>query len=204
MIIVGITGQTGAGKTTLLQGIQQLHGDILDCDALYWNLLAEDKALQRCLKETFGDISSESGEIDRKKLGAKVFSNPEKLKQLNAITHPIILNKIEEWLELCKKKGYTIVGIDAIALIESGLNEKCDYTLAVLAPESTRIARIMARDSISEDYARTRIKAQQAETFYKENSDFLLENNYAKQEEFSKYTQDFLENLLKKTQNKGE
>lgn len=197
MIILGITGQTGAGKTTLLSAVHQLKGESLDCDALYWYLLQTDTALCKQLQEAFGDICNPSGEIDRKKLGKQVFASPEKLLQLNKITHPIILKKVDEFIEKYKKQQVKLFAIDAIALFESGLDKKCHQTIAVTASESIRIERIMLRDDISKEYAQNRVKAQKDNQFYQENSDFVLENLFPNQEDFLKYTTKFLDNILK-------
>lgn len=196
MIVLGVTGQTGSGKTTLLKAITSLGGITLDCDALYWRLLREEKELGIKLIQQFGDICDDKGAIDRKKLGNEVFSSPEKLQHLNEITHPIILKKVDEIVEESRKNGHTLLAIDAIALVESGLSEKCTHVIAVVSDKGTRMGRIQKRDSISEEYAKKRVESQKNDQFYKENSDFCLENNFKKQEEFLEYAQRFLQKIL--------
>ena len=85
MTVLGITGPTGAGKTTLLKEVEKLGGAVIDCDAVYHDLLERDGALQHSLEKTFGPLRDERGAIDRKKLGTIVFGDPEKLRQLNII-----------------------------------------------------------------------------------------------------------------------
>lgn len=84
MVLIGITGPTGAGKTTLLREVEALGGAVIDCDAVYHELLEHDPILQHELERRFGPLRGENGSIDRKRLGAIVFGDPEKLAQLNA------------------------------------------------------------------------------------------------------------------------
>ena len=85
-MILGITGGTGCGKTTLLNEIEQLGGMILDCDAIYHDLLKTDKQMLCAIEQRFpGTV--ENGQLQRKKLGAIVFGDSQALLDLNAITH---------------------------------------------------------------------------------------------------------------------
>ena len=83
MVLIGITGPTGAGKTTLLREVEALGGAVIDCDAVYQELLEHDPFLQRELERRFGPLRGENGAIDRKRLGTIVFGDPEKLALLN-------------------------------------------------------------------------------------------------------------------------
>ena len=85
MTVIGITGPTGAGKTTVLKEIEALGGAVIDCDAVYHEMLESDRSLQESLERAFGPLRDGQGAIDRKKLGALVFGDPAKLERLNAI-----------------------------------------------------------------------------------------------------------------------
>ena len=170
--ILGITGGTGCGKTTLLKVIAEQGGLILDCDAIYHGLLASDAALLTAIESRFpGTV--ENGQLQRKKLGAIVFSDEKALQDLNKITHGAI--KAEVLRRLAEQPK--LAAIDAIGLFEGGLAELCDVTVAVTAPEEVRIQRLMLRDNISEDYARSRIAAQHKEAWFREHCDCTLENS---------------------------
>lgn len=171
-MIFGITGGTGCGKTTLLSLIAQAGGLVLDCDAIYYQLLREEPALLAAIEARFSGVV-ENGELQRKKLGALVFSDPGALADLNAITHKAV--KAEVVGQLSAKP--TLAAIDAIALFEGGLAELCDVTVAVTAPEDARIRRLMARDGIGEDYARSRIFAQHDEAWFRARCDRWLTND---------------------------
>lgn len=191
MTIYGITGQTGAGKSTLLECIQSMDGFVIDCDKVYWDILQFDLTLQKELRENFGDICDKNGLIDRKKLGTVVFSSTEALERLNTITHPYVLQKVETMIQKAGSRKKKIVAIDAISLLESGLSHRCDYVFAVIAPEKDRIARIMARDGISYEYAKSRALAQKNEDFYRDNAHTVLKNDFDSKEEFSLFVMEF-------------
>lgn len=187
-MILGITGGTGCGKTTLLNVIAEKGGLILDCDAIYHQLLAADRNLLNAIETRFpGTV--ENGILQRKKLGSIVFSQEKALEDLNQITHGAI--KAEVLRRLAHKPQ--LAAIDAIGLFEGGLAELCDVTVAVTAPVEVRVQRLMLRDSISEDYARSRIAAQHDETWFRERCDHILENA-GTEPEFREKCLAFLEN----------
>ena len=171
-MILGITGGTGCGKTTLLTCIGSQGGRILDCDAIYHDLLRTDPALLGAIEKRFpGTV--ENGVLQRKKLGKLVFSDEKALNDLNKITHSAV--KAEVLRRLAHKPQ--LAAIDAIGLFEGGLAELCDVTVAVTAPEEARLRRLMIRDGIDRDYAKRRIAAQKSAEWFRERCDFCLENN---------------------------
>ena len=176
-MIIGITGGTGCGKTTALNTIRQLGGVVIDCDAVYHELLKTDTRMLAAIEDRFpGSVIQ--GILDRKKLGALVFSDPDALADLNKITHQAVKNQVLEQL----RSQPALAAIDAIGLFESGLNELCDITVAVTAPRNVRIARLIARDHIDELYAAKRIAAQKPQSYFQEKCDYVLENVGTQQE----------------------
>lgn len=186
-MILGITGGTGCGKTTLLHVIAERGGLILDCDRIYHQLLISDRALLEALHQRFPQAFS-CEDLDRKKLGSIVFADAQALSDLNAITHSAVRQEVERRLE----DAPPLAAIDAIGLFESGLNRLCDLTVAVTAPEEARVQRLMQRDSISPEYARSRIAAQPSAQWFAERCDAVLENN-GTAEEFRKKSIAFLD-----------
>ena len=170
-MIIGITGGTGCGKTTLLNLIAQQGGLILDCDAIYHELLCTDKELLAAIGNRFPGVV-ENGALNRKKLGSIVFADENALLDLNRITHTAVKAEVLRRLETAPK----LAAIDAIGLFEGALAELCHVTVAVTAPEEDRIQRLMKRDGISEDYARARIRAQHREDWFRERCDYVLTN----------------------------
>lgn len=171
-MIIGITGGTGSGKTTLLDIIRQYNGTVLDCDAIYHELLQTDTALLDAIEARFpGTV--ENGRLLRKKLGAIVFADNSALQTLNRITWDAVVQAVSQRLS----PAPTLAAIDAIGLFESGLNKLCHITVAVVAPASARIERLMARDGISEEYAQARIAAQPSTEDFMQRCDFVLMND---------------------------
>ena len=171
-MVIGITGGSGSGKTTLLQCIAEKGGIILDCDAIYHRLLTQDPALLDAIEARFPGVV-EGGRLQRKKLGAMVFSDPNALADLNRITHAAVKVALLRQIPVVP----SLVAIDAIALFEGGLAELCDTTVAVTAPKADRIARLMARDGISEEYAQKRIEAQRSNEEFSALCAHTLEND---------------------------
>lgn len=199
MTILGITGPTGAGKTTLLREVEQLGGAVIDCDAVYHELLKSDFALQNRLEQEFGPLRDETGSIDRKKLGAVVFRDSEKLETLNAIAWKAVVSQTRERIEAYRKQGRDLIAVDAIALLECPIKELCQPIVAVLAPPEVRVRRIMAREGISEEYAWSRVKAQKPDAYYIQNCGYVLVNDCASVEEFAQKAQEFLEPIYTKS-----
>ena len=170
-MIIGITGGSGCGKTTLLKLIARQGGLILDCDAIYHELLQTDLAMLSAIEARFPGVI-EDGQLNRKKLGAIVFADESALLDLNAITHAAVKAEVLRRLESRPK----LAAIDAIGLFEGGLAALCDVTVAVTAPVEDRVARLMQRDGISEEYARARIAAQHDENWFREKCSHVLEN----------------------------
>ena len=188
-MILGITGGTGCGKTTLLACIREAGGVVMDCDAIYHELLRTDTAMLSAIEARFPGTVEDGGR-NLKKLGALVYQNPKALADLNAITHACVRREVEKVLA----KKPKLAAIDAIALFESGLDSLCDVTVAVTAPMEERVRRLMARDSIPESYARSRIAAQHEENWFREKCTCTLENN-GTQPQFKEKCLAFLRNL---------
>jgi len=171
-MIIGITGGTGCGKTTLLEVIRQAGGLVLDCDAVYHELLKTDKDLLNAIVDRFpGTV--ENGVLQRKKLGAIVFADKDALEDLNKITRGIVKQEVLRRLS----PAPALAAIDAIRLFEGGLSELCQLTVAVTAPKEQRIARLMQRDNITREYAQARIDAQPSCEEFARRCDYHLENN---------------------------
>ena len=192
-LIVGITGPTGAGKTSALRALEQLGGCVLDCDAIYHDMLRSDDGLRRALTDAFGSVFTADGQLDRQKLGTLVFGDPQQLERLNTIIYAHLPRELERRMAASPAP---IIGIDAINLVESGLSKLCDRTLAVLAPVEDRIRRIMARDGISDEYARLRVAAQKDDAFYRTHCTDILENTSPAPEAFQKTALLFFQRLL--------
>ena len=170
-MIIGITGGTGCGKTTALSILEQMGGLVIDCDRVYHDLLKTDKSLLASIESRFpGTV--ENGSLNRKKLAAIVFSDEAALLDLNQITHKAVKEEVVRLLASAPQ----LVAIDAIGLFEGGLAELCHTTLAITAPEEVRVARLMARDAITQEQALARIRAQKSQDWFVARCDHHLHN----------------------------
>ena len=171
-MIIGITGGTGCGKTTALDVIREHSGVVLDCDAIYHELLQTNAPLLATIEERFpGTV--ENGVLQRKQLGETVFHDKAALEALNRITHGAVRDEVLR--RLCPAPK--LAAIDAIGLFESGLDKLCKLTVAITAPEEARIQRLMARDGITREYAKARIDAQPSREEFQNRCDYCLEND---------------------------
>lgn len=195
-MIIGITGGTGCGKTTALDIIEELGGLVLDCDAIYHELLQTDKAMLSGIENRFPGTVVD-GSLQRKKLGAIVFADEKALKDLNAITHSAVKKEVLRRLETAP----ALAAIDAIGLFEGNLAELCDFTVAVTAPAEIRVARLMARDGVTEEYARARIGAQRSREEFARLCDYELVNDGTKEQFREKCLAFFRQMGIMKVQN---
>ena len=136
------------------------------------------------------------GVLDRKALGATVFSNEAALEDLNAITHHYIGIEVDKKLRAWAMAGGTVAAIDAIALIESGLGDKCLAVIGIVAEKATRIERIMKRDGISYEYAMMRVNAQYPNEYFEQKCDRVLHND-GDREAFRKQCKNLFKEVLK-------
>ena len=191
-VILGITGGTGSGKTSALNAIRDLGGTVIDCDAVYHEMLDRDETLRRAIEVKFHGVFNSDGSLNRKKLGALVFENKERMAQLNEVVYRFLVPEVQR-----RAQEGNLVAIDAINLIESGVGELCDRTIAITAPAELRVRRIMARDGIDERYARMRISAQKSEEFYRSKCDCELSNTSDTPEAFRETARVFFNRMIR-------
>lgn len=194
---IGITGCTGAGKTSVLRALKSFCGDdacILDCDAVYHDMLGQDGPMCRDLCAEFPEAFGPDGKLDRRRLGSIVFENAAALARLDGIVRAHVPR---ETVRRARASKSGTVGIDAIKLVESGLAALCDTVIAVTAPEKIRVERIMARDGISREAALERVRAQKGEEFFREHCDAVFENTYASPQAAEEAAYEMFKSLLR-------
>jgi dephospho-CoA kinase len=147
----------------------------IDCDEVYHELLISNVEMIKEIEANFADVTDD-GRINRQMLGEIVWNNPEALQKLNSITHKYVVVEIDRRINTFREQGASIVAIDAIALIESGQSNRCDVIVGVIAPQESRVLRIIKRDNISKKAAQARINAQKPESFYRKTCNYILEN----------------------------
>lgn len=175
LTVIGITGGTGCGKTTALNVLRAKGAMILDCDEIYHALTVSSEPMRRELTARFGPVY-QGNTLDRKALGAIVFSDPAALRDLNAITHRYVVDELTRQLREYAINGGTLAAIDAIGLLEIEYGKKTAFNVAVTAPTADRVRRLMQREGISREYALQRIGAQKSNEYFAAHCDYALEN----------------------------
>ncbi|WP_102026811.1 dephospho-CoA kinase [Salirhabdus sp. Marseille-P4669] len=160
-LVIGLTGSIATGKSTVSNMLRELGIPIVDADQIAREVVKPGEVAYEKIVKTFGDaIVQSDGLIDRKKLGAIVFSNDEQRKKLNAIVHPEVRKKMIMQREYYKEQGYKAVILDIPLLFESGLTDYVEKTLVVYVEESTQLKRLMKRDNSTKEEALQRMQSQ--------------------------------------------
>ncbi|WEV50568.1 dephospho-CoA kinase [Lactobacillus sp. ESL0731] len=160
-LVLGLTGGIASGKSTADAFFRKQGLPIIDSDLIAHQILnvGEDGYLQ--VVQHFGKkFLNPDQTINRHQLGKVVFSNPEQLKILNKITHPLIFQTIQAKITQNKQAGKQLIIVDAPVLFESGGQKYCDQTLLIAIPEEMQIERLMQRDQLTRQAALNRIKSQ--------------------------------------------
>ena len=176
--VIGVTGGIACGKSTVTARMREHGIPVIDADLVARDVVRPDQPCLMTIRRVFGEAVIQSdGTLDRKRLGAIVFSDPAQLQQLNQITHPAILKQVEETTAAYGKSGARWVVYDAALIIENGLSPMLDKLVVVLCEPEIQLHRLMARDHITESEALDRIAKQTTNRVRRERGDFIIENN---------------------------
>ncbi len=157
-IVLGITGNIATGKSTVVRMLKERGAHHIDADLVYRELVGPGQPLLAKLVERFGEgIVAPDGGLDRKALGAIVFSDPQALADLDALTHPAVIAEIDRRTAAIPSG---VIIIDAVKLIESGHADHCDAVWLVTAPPDVQVTRLMERNTLSRAEALKRVAAQ--------------------------------------------
>jgi len=179
VITIGITGGIGSGKSTASQILGELGAEVIDADKVGHKIYLPDTPAWREIVATFGaDVLALDRTIDRAKLGPIVFSDPEALRQLNAITHGKIFSYIQGQIDYMRDKQATrVVAVEAAILLEAGWRSLVDQLWVVVAEVDVVIARLKAYKHFTEEQARARIAAQLSNAERIAQADQVIWNN---------------------------
>ena len=193
--VIGITGGTGCGKTTALNVLRDMGALVLDADAVYHELCRDCTEMLEKINARFPG-SVEDGVLQRKKLGAVVFSDAQALEDLRNITDAYVEKEIDRRMAAHAAAGGKYAAVDAINLLDTKLSTYLTASVGITAPEEERVKRLMVRDNISEEYALMRIRAQRPESYFRENCDYTLRND-STHEAFRRKCEETFERILK-------
>lgn len=177
MKIIGITGASGSGKTTICEILKEdYHAEIIDADKVAKKLSRKGTVYFNSIVNRFGnEITTKTGNLNRKQLANIIYEDNEKRAQLNELTFIHVVDEIKQLLN--KLSGKKLIVIDAPLLFESGLDQVCDFVIGVISDETEKVQRICARDNITPEEAKKRLNIQNDDEFIKENADYVIVNN---------------------------
>lgn len=192
---VAITGGIGSGKSSIVNVLREMNYPVFSCDEIYANLLESEEYLKK-LSNVFPQAVV-GGRLDRKRLSEIVFQNSEKRETLNALSHPMIMQKLHA---LMNESSEPLVFAEVPLLFENGFEKDFDEVIVVMRNIEERINAICQRDGITESQARQRINVQfdydnaQSQKYLQSIHAYIIENDGAKNDLIKK-TADILKKL---------
>lgn len=173
--IIGLTGNIATGKSVVRKMLEHLGAYGIDADALGHRAIAQGAPGYRAVVENFGQwIVADDGQIDRQRLARVVFTDPEALRILEGIVHPLVTQAIDILVRRSKQK---VIVIEAIKLIESGLGDQVDTLWVTQAHPEIQLARLMQKRGLDETTARQRISAQPPQNEKISLADITIQND---------------------------
>ncbi|MEW6469420.1 MAG: dephospho-CoA kinase [Bacteroidota bacterium] len=174
MLRIGLTGGIGSGKTTVGKIFSALGVPVYLADEAGKALLHTPAIRDQVAALLGKEVLDESGNIDRRRVAARVFADPKKLEQLNALIHPAVRRDFEDWAAR-QQSRYVIR--EAAILFESGSDADLDGVIAVSSPEHLRIKRVMQRDGVTEEEVRARMRHQWSDEEKIGRSQYVIVND---------------------------
>src|SRR5215218_4513459 len=160
MHVYGLTGGIASGKSTVSRMLRELGAQVLDADLLAREVVAPGTPGLAEVAARFPGVVGADGQLDRARLGARVFADPAERAALNALLHPRIAQAFLERTLALAEAGVPRVIYDAPLLIENGLHTRMEAVVLVAVPREVQRARLMARDGLSLEAAEARLASQ--------------------------------------------
>jgi dephospho-CoA kinase len=158
--LVGLTGGIGSGKSTVARMIRDLGVPVIDADLLAHQVVEKGQPAHAEIVAGWPELVDGRGEIDRKRLASHVFAHPAARKRLEAITHPRIMQRVQELTDELFRQGFRLAFLDAALLVETGLHRRLEGLVVVTASEAQQVSRVMTREGCTPSQARARMRAQ--------------------------------------------
>ena len=178
MLVIGLTGSIGTGKSEAARQLEILGASIISADQVGHEAYTPNTEAWEQVVSAFGDdILQDDKDIDRRKLGAIVFSDPSQLEKLNAIMHPRMARMVSDKIEVLRGQGVKVVVVEAALLFEAGWDTLVGEVWVTDSSEDIVVGRLKERNGLSEEEAKKRINSQMDRAERIERSDFLIDNS---------------------------
>lgn len=171
---IGITGGIASGKSLVAVILKNLGANVVDADEVYHRLIEPGMPLFERLVARWGNAILDGGHLDRKKLGAIVFREPDERRYLEEITHPAIIDEIEALLQ---QEGTATAVLVAPLLLEAGQKHLVDQVWLVVADPEVRLSRLMMRETVTREDAMQRIGSQMSDEEKMKQASEIIDNN---------------------------
>jgi len=176
--LVGLTGGIATGKSSFAGALRALGVPVIDADRLAREAVARGTAALRALVAAFGaEILGPDGELDRKRMAARVFPDAQARARLEAIVHPAVRERVKAETARLAAAGHELAFYDVPLLFEVGLDRELEAVAAVWAPRPAQLARLRARDGLSPEEAEARLAAQLTADEKAARADFVVVND---------------------------
>jgi len=183
MFVIGLTGGIGSGKSAVTALLGELGAAVVDADKVGHQAYQPHTETWQAVVDAFGtDILQPNEEVDRRKLGAVVFSDPKELARLNSIMHPRMYTMLEVQLNEMRESGVEVAVLEAAILIEAKWTPLVDEVWVTVASEDTVVLRVQQRNNLAEEEIRRRIRSQLSNEERAEHANVVIENNAGMQE----------------------
>jgi dephospho-CoA kinase len=164
-VVIGVTGSIGSGKSTVVRIFGELGAETASADEIARDVLAAGQPAAREVVEVFGrEIVGPGGDIDRRKLADRIFADQEARHELDNITHPRIIARLDEIIKDFRKRRRAqqdaVLAVEIPLLFECGLEDTVDTVLVTAAEQETLLNRLMSRSKLSREAALSRLSAQ--------------------------------------------
>lgn len=178
MITLGVTGGIGSGKTTVCGFLEEQGAGVFYADIEAKRLMREHEDVRSSLVDEFGEaVYRPDGSLDRAFLAEQVFGSPDQLERLNEIVHPKVFESFEAAKKRAREDDLDVLVHEAALLFEAGGDAHVDRTVAVVAPDDERIARVVERDDVTPSQVRARMEHQLPQDELRRRADYVIEND---------------------------
>lgn len=197
IFLVGLVGQAGSGKSTVARALASDGAVVIEADALGHEVTDRDPEVRRALEAEYGaDVYRGDGTLDRRRVAARVFSDPAARTRLDRLVHPRIIERIARRIDALRAEGHRgVVVLDAALMLDWGVERGCDAVIAVVAPEPDQLARLARSRGWSEAESRARLAAQRRPAEFAAAADVTLDNR-GTVEELERAARTALERLM--------
>ena len=193
MLRVGLTGGLASGKSHVGRALAELGCHLISADELgHQSLEPGGEAYEPVIREFGGGILDERGFVDRRRLAAEVFGDPERLKRLNGFVHPVVVRREEELIaQAAAAEPEGIAVVEAAILVETGSWRRFDRLILAVCPLESQVERAMKRDGITREQALTRIARQMPLDEKKKYAHYVIDTSGSREDTYNQTVEVF-------------